>query len=183
MRLAVVLAAIVTAISFQADAPVKPERFTAIMNAGPMTARPTGVDLVVDRWGTESDRERLSAALRGEGQPGLAMALRKEPAAGYIYVQGHERLVAGYVHQDALPDGGRRVAFLCERRPGEWELANNTGRTEYLFRVVELKLDSKDRGTGTIYHTAKAEVGPGGVKVLEELSGQPTALLSVRKTR
>jgi len=166
----------------QGDGPARPERFTAIMNAGPMNPRPTGVDIVVERWGTTADRDRLSAASR-DGQSGLAMALRKEPASGYIYMQGHERLVSGYVQQEAMPDGGRRILFLCERRPGEWELANDTGRTQYLFRIVELKLDDKNRGTGTIFHTAKAEVGADGVKMLDELSGQPTALLSVRKTK
>ena len=166
----------------QGDAPATPERFTAIMNAEPMNPRPTGVDIVVERWGTTADRDRLSAAFR-DGQAGLAMALRLERASGYIYMQGHERLVSGYVPQEPLPGGGRRILFLCERRPGERELANDTGRTQYLFRIVELKLDDKNRGTGTIFHTAKAEVGADGVTMLDELSGQPTALLSVRKAK
>ena len=177
------LVLLVAATLGQPDASPRPERFTAIMNAGPMTPRPTGVDLVIERWGTTADRDRLSAALRDGGQPGLAMLLRKEPASAYIYIQGHERLVSGYVHQAALPDGGRHILFLCERRPGEWELANDTGRTEYLFRIVELTLDARNRGTGTIYHTAKADIGADGIKLVDELSGQPTALLSVRKTK
>jgi hypothetical protein len=180
---ALVLALFAASLPWQADAPVKPERFTAIMNAGPMTPRPTAVDLVIDRWGTRADRDRLAAALQGGGQAALAVALHKESAGGYIYTQGHERLVAGYVQQDALPDGGRRILFLCERRTGEWELANDTGRTAFLFRIVELTLDAQNRGTGTVYHTAKADVGRDGVRLVEELSGQPTALLSVRKTR
>jgi hypothetical protein len=171
-------------LSGQAPAPVKPERFTAIMNAGAISPRPTSVDIAVDRWATGADRERLSAALRSGGQTGLAAALRKEPTAGYLYFAGHERLVAGYVEQETRPDGGRRILLLCLRRPGEWELANDTGRTEHLFRIVELTFDAKERGTGTIYHTAKAGFAEtGGVQVLDELSGQPTTLLSLRKTR
>jgi hypothetical protein len=184
MMLVVLMGVLVAALTGQSTAPVKPEKFNAIMNAGAMNPRPMAVDIGIDRWGTDADRERLGAALKAGGQAGLAMALRKEPTTGYVFALGHERLVAGYVEQQALPDGGRKILLLCVRRPGEWEISNDTGRTEHLFRVVELKLDARERGTGTLYHTAKVGFGEtGGLTIVDELSGQPTALLSLRKTR
>ena len=73
--------------------------------------------------------------------------------------------------------------MLCVRYPGDWELTPGVGWTDHVFRIVALTLDAKDKGTGMLFHTAKVSFGARGVELVNELSGQPTKLLSVQKTR
>jgi hypothetical protein len=161
----------------------KAERFTGVLNAGPLHPQPAPIDIAVDRWATGASRERLAAVFQSGGLPAFLEAIKKEGTAGYVRLQNHERLVAGYVEQEARPDGGRRILMLCVRYPGDWALTSGVGWTDHVFRIVALTLDAKDKGTGMLFHTAKVSFSARGVELVHELSGQPTKLLSVQKTR
>jgi hypothetical protein len=161
----------------------KAERFSGMLNAGPLHPQPAPIDIAVDRWATSASRERLASVFQSGGLPAFLEAIKKEGAAGYVRLQNHERLIAGYVEEESRPDGGRRILLLCVRYPGDWEFTRDVGWTDHVFRVVALTLDAKDKGTGMIFHTAKVSFGPRGVELVSELSGQPTKLLSVQKTR
>jgi hypothetical protein len=161
----------------------KAERFAGVLNAGPLNPHPSPIDIAVDRWATDASRERLASVFQSGGLPAFLEAIKKEGAAGYVRLQNHERLVAGYVEQETRPDGGRRILLLCVRYPGDWELTRDVGWTEHVFRIVALTLDAKDKGTGMIFHTAKVSFGANGVELVSELSGQPTKILSIQKSR
>lgn len=161
----------------------KAERFTAIMGAGPLRSQPTVIDIGVDKWATEVTRTRLFELFHSGGQAALLDAVKKEGIAGYVRMPNRERLQAGYVQEEIRPDGGRRILLLCVRYPGDWEITRDAGWTEYLYRIVALTIDAKNRGTGMIFHTAKVSFTRDGVDLAGELSGQPTKLLGVEKTR
>ena len=161
----------------------KAERFAGVLNAGPLSPHPSPIDITVGRWATDASRERLASVFQSGGLPAFLDAIKKEGEAGYVRLQNHERLVAGYVEQEHQPDGGRRILLLCVRYPGDWELTRDVGWTDHVFRIVALTLDAKDKGTGMIFHTAKVSFGAKGVELVNELSGQPTKILSVQKTR
>jgi hypothetical protein len=161
----------------------KAERFTGVLSAGPLRSQPAPIDIVVDRWATETSRERLLSVFQSGGLPAFLEAIKKEGTAGYVLLQNHERLTAGYVEQESRPDGGRRVLLLCVRYPGDWELTRDVGWTDHVFRIVALTLDARNKGTGTIFHTAKVSFGASGVELVDELSGQPTRILSLQKVR
>jgi hypothetical protein len=179
---AVLLVLIAALAAPQATDVRKAERFTGILTAGPLSPRPMPVDIKVDRWGTQAARERLAAVFQSGGTAALLEAVKKEGAAGYVLLQNHERLIAGYVEQESRPDGGRRILLLCVRHPGDWEVTRDSGWTDHLFRIVALTLDGKDRGEGIIFHTAKVTFGATGPELASELSGQPTRILSLQKT-
>jgi hypothetical protein len=161
----------------------KAERFAGMLSAGPLRPQPSPIDIAVDRWSTGESRERLASVFQSGGLPAFLEAIKKEGAAGYVRLQNHERLVAGYVEQESRPDGGRRILLLCVRHPGDWELTRDVGWTDHVFRIVALTLDAKDKGTGMIFHTAKVSFSAKGVELVSELSGQPTKILSVQKAR
>jgi len=161
--------------------PPKPERYTGILTAGPLTERPVPIDIGVDRAATEEMRGRLAAIYREGGQVALLDAIKKEKPAGYVKLQNRERLLAGYAEEVARPDGGHRILLLCARQPGDWELESGQGRTDYLFRVIALTLDTEGHGTGMLFHTARVSFDANGVTLAGELSGQPTRILSIQK--
>ena len=162
----------------------KPERFSAVLTAGPLTSGPLPVEIAINTWGSSEARARLAAAFDAGGQVALLAALRKEGAAGYVLASNRERLVAGYIEQERRADGGRRILLLCVRDGVSWEFARDSGWTDHLFRVVALTVDAQDRGAGMLFHVASVSVTTEkGVDLVSELTGQPTRLLSVRKTR
>ena len=161
----------------------KPERFNAILNAGPLATRPLPVDITIDRWGPDAIRQRLADLFLEGGQPALLEAVKKLGAAAYISLQNHERLVAGYVEEETRPDGSRRILLLCARYAGDWEFTQQGGWIDYPFRIIALTLDAKGRGSGTLFHAARVKFGSHGVDLVSELTGQPTKLLSVQKSR
>jgi hypothetical protein len=179
-----VLLVVVAALLAPQEIPVqKPQRFAAILTAGPLTPTPAALEIGVDRWSTNETRLSLFDLFHSGGLPALVEAIKKAGAAGYVRLPNHERLVAGYAQQEMRPDGGRRILLLCARYPGDWELTRDSGWTDHLFRIVALTLDSRNHGTGMLFHTARISFGKDGPDLVSELSGQPTKLLSVQKTR
>jgi len=165
------------------QAPGKPERFAAILTAGPLAQNPSSIEIGVDRWSTDEMRAALSQLFRSGGQPALLEAMKRLGVSGYLRMTNRERgrLQAAYAQQVVRSDGGRRIVLLCVRYTGDWEVNGDSGWTEYLFRLVTISLDAKNRGTGTLYHAAKMSFGEDGPELERELSGQPTKLVSIQK--
>jgi hypothetical protein len=162
----------------------KPEKFAAVLTAGPLSQTPLSLEIAINRWGRAADREALAAAFADGGQRRLMEALRKAGAAGYVVAPNRDRLVVGYVEQERRPDGGRRILLLCVRDGGSWEFTRDSGWEDHLFRVIALTLDPKDRGAGMLFHVAKVSVTKEkGVDLVSELTGQPTRMLSIQKIR
>src|SRR6185295_18273593 len=67
----------------------KPERFTAVLNAGPLATRPLMVDIAIDHWAGDAIRGRLADLFLEGQQPALLEALKKLGAAAYISLQNH----------------------------------------------------------------------------------------------
>lgn len=178
------LLVLLAALLVQPEAPApKSERFAGMIAAGPLNPTPTAIEIGVDRWSTVDTRESLFDISQSGGLPALLEAVKKGGAAGYLRMANRPRLVAGYVQQEARPDGGRRILMLCARYADEWELSRDAGWTEHYFRIVAVTLDRENHGSGMIFHTAKITFGRNGPDLVSDLSGQPTRLLSVQKTR
>jgi len=162
----------------------KPEHLSAVLTAGPLSPTPLALDIAINRWASNEDRVRLATAYETGGDTGLLAALRKEDAAGYVIAPGRERLVASYVEQERRPDGGRRILLLCVRDGGNWEFARDSGWVDHLFRVIAVTVGADNKGAGMLFHVARVKVTrEAGVDLVSELTGQPTRLLSVQKTR
>jgi hypothetical protein len=76
MRALVLVFAALLTVPQQADVR-KPERFNAILNAGPLATRPLPVDITIDRWGPDAIRQRLADLFLEGGQPALLEAVKK----------------------------------------------------------------------------------------------------------
>ena len=46
------------------------------------------IDITIERWSTQSERQALIAAFMGEGQDGLLRALQKEKVTGRVRIPG-----------------------------------------------------------------------------------------------
>ncbi len=123
------------------------EEFTAFgvnLNAG----RAGVVDIVIDKWSPDGDREALLKAFAEKGQDEMLKELLKRPRLGYIRLPntlGHD---IHYAIQQPLPDGGRRVVVVTDRPIGMAEARNSSRSMDYPFTMVEFRFNTAGVGEG-----------------------------------
>ena len=115
MRAVLAAAALAILAAPQDGAVRNPERFAAIIAAGPLTPGPTSIEIGVDHWATDEMRLGVAQLFQEGAQAALLEVLKRAGVAGYIRMPNHERLQAGYVQEEMRPDGGRRILMLCVR--------------------------------------------------------------------
>src|SRR5262245_30992265 len=131
------------------------ERFTAFaVNMGTVrAARGPGsgtVDIIVDRWSTEEERQTLIKAFMEKGSDGLVSALHNIGRLGTLRTPDRLGWELHYAVQVPLPDGGRRILLGTDREIGYFEASNQPRTTDYPFTLVELRMDKDGVGEGKL---------------------------------
>ncbi len=158
------------------------EHFTAfavdISNTAPRN-NSTTVDMVIDRYSTDSERDRLLEAL-DKGQDALLDALQHLPVVGYMNTPGSLRYDIHFARKRPLPDGGARIILMTDRRIGMWEAVNRPRTIDYPFTLIELQVDKDGNGVGKASIATKITKTEGTIE-LENFSSEPVRLTQVRK--
>jgi hypothetical protein len=162
------------------------EDFTAFainLNPGPTTAR---IDIRIERWSTDEEREQLLDILRGEGSRSrtnreLLRALRRMPRAGFIRSVGTLAWDLRYAQQQPLEEGGRQIVIATDRPIDFWEARNRPRVSDYPFTLLELRLDQNNRGEGKMLAQTRIFIDPRTSNlVLENYSHLPVRLNRIR---
>jgi hypothetical protein len=125
------------------------ERFSAVavdLDQGSQTQ----LQIVVERWSSEAQRQRLTDVLLNKGPEKLLDALQDAPKVGYIRTTtslGWDLHFASHVPAE---DGGERIVIATDRPMGFRELWNQTRSVEYPFTIVEMRVDKSGEGDGTM---------------------------------
>lgn len=179
-------AALISCSSSSSDTGAAPaagsgERFTAF------AVNPTGgsasLQIVIERWSTEEERQFLLNAFQTGGDAGLLDAImRLNPRAGYL--RGTQTLAYDmqFAAERPLPDGGRRIILATDRPISFFEMKNQTLSKEHAFTLVELRLTPDGKGEGKVVLAADIEV-ENGVTVIKNYGTQPVRLNSITKAR
>jgi hypothetical protein len=163
-----------------------PEKFTAFaVNASNMTVRAqtTPVDITINRWSTDADRDRLLGILKAQGQDALLSALQKMPVVGYLNTPGSLRYDLHFARQRPKPDGGRMITLATDRYVGSWEAANRPRTIDYPFTLVQLDVDKNGRGVGKASIYTKITATDDGTIELENFADQPVMLNDVKPAK
>jgi hypothetical protein len=160
------------------------EEFSAVAlsGGGPRSdAVAAQLDITIERWSTEADRQRLLSTL-GKGQTAMLEALRDLPRVGSIRQPGNLGWDLHYAHQMRGEDGGRRIFLATDRPIGIWETMNNARTVDYPFTFIELHVDRHGDGVGKLSRATKVTASEDGRFVhLENWEHQPVALTQVRR--
>jgi hypothetical protein len=184
MSMLTVMAALLigSAVAAQVASNTQPERFTAnavnISNVGRTGATP--LDLVIERWSTDSERDRLMEIFRSKGPDGLLDALRDLPRVGYLRTPDSLAYDLRYARQMPGEDGGRRIVLITDRPIGFWEARNRPRTIDYPFTLIEMRLNGDGRGEGKLSIATKITLN-GDVLVLEDYANQPVMLNDIRR--
>ena len=165
------------------------ETFTAFainMNSGPKTAT---VDIKIDRWSTDAEREPLLSILVEEkdkhrANQALLKALQKMPKAGYIRTPDTLAWDLRYARQNPMEDGGRQIVVATDRPVGFWEARNQPRTMDYPFTVLEMRLNKEDKGEGKMLAGTQLYIDKKTKNlVLENYAQQPVRLNEIHKLK
>jgi hypothetical protein len=161
----------------------RPERFNAMAVNMDRGAAGT-VEIVVNRWSSDKDRERLVSTLVERGENKLLDVLQGMPRVGYIRTPDTIGWDLHYAHHVPLPDGGERVVIATDRRIGFWEARNQPRSIDYPFTVIEMHLNADGEGEGKMSVATRITVDKDTKTVtLENYGTQPVLLQSVRREK
>ena len=171
------------AAASQAQTNGQPEHFTAMavnMNAG----RSGVVEIGVDRWSSDADRDKLLNIVMTQGPEKLLDALQDMPRMGYLRTPDSIGVDIHFARRLRGEDGGERVVLVTDRRIGFCEAANRPRSIDYPFTVIELRLNNDGEGEGKISIATKIIADQENkIITLENYDAQPVMLTQVRRER
>jgi hypothetical protein len=145
-----------------ASAPSSPgavERFTAtavtVAKAG---LRPTSItlEIVIDRWSTNAERDRLITTLKNESSEGLLRLIRGLPSVGHLSTATSSGTSLRFAESRPTANGGRQIFIVTERPMSVDSRQMRTRRaSDFPFSLVDLRIDSSGSGDGTLAYAAK----------------------------
>src|SRR5262245_44663089 len=155
------------------------ERFTALaVNLdNPRRPMPGTVEIVVNRWSTDRERDRLLTILLEKGPEQLLDALRDTPRAGYIRTPDGIAYDLNFSRRTPGEDGGEQIEVITGRDFRFWAGINQPGSIDYSFAVIELRFIRDGQGEGRMSLATRIM---GKAFALEEYATQPVSLQKVR---
>jgi hypothetical protein len=177
-HLGIVLVPMAVAFAVAAQTMGQPEEFNAVAivnnNLGSGAGR---VIMRVERWSTEAERTRLTAALQ-KGSDALLDALRDQRSVGTIRTPDSIGYDLRYAHQEPGEDGGRRIVIATDRPIGFWEARNQPRSIDYPFTVIQMEIGKDGEGKGTMSYATKV-MPRGNVIILENFATSPVMLTKI----
>jgi hypothetical protein len=160
----------------------QPERFTAnAVSLGPEYG--TGqqlVEITIDRWSPNAERERLVAILQQKGPQELLKQLQKNKPVGRIRTPDSIGYDLRYAAQMPTEDGGRTVVIATDRPIGFWEATEHPRSIDYPFTLIQMKLNADGTGTGTMSYATRIVAHENNVIELENFANQPIMLNNIK---
>jgi hypothetical protein len=164
----------------------EPERFTALaVNMGTPGRPGAGtVEIQVNRWSTDEERDKLLTVLREQGPDKLLETLQKLPRVGYIRTPNSIGYDLHYARRSALPDNAERIIIATDRRIGFWEAANRPRSIDYPFTLIEMHIGPNGEGEGKMSLATKITTEDNGKTiVLENYQSQPVMLNAIKREK
>ena len=177
------LVATALAVSTNAQTMGTPERYIA--NAVDLNRGAAGtIEIAVDRWSSDKDRDRLMKVLMEKGPEKLLDVLQDMPRMGYFRAPGNLGWDIHFARKVPLPDGGERVVLVTDRRIGFWEASRQPRSIDYPFTVIELRLNHDGEGEGKLSVATKIIPDKqNNIVTLENYDIQPVLLTTVRREK
>jgi len=161
-------------------------RYTAFavnLDSSPGARQGAGtVELVVERWSTDAERDRLLTALVEKGPEKLLDTLQSLPRAGYIRTPNSIGYDLHYARKEPMDEGGERVVIATDRYISFWEARNRPRTIDYPFTVIDMRINREGVGEGKMSLATKITASKDKKQVeLENYGTQPVLLQSIKR--
>jgi hypothetical protein len=182
-RLAAVVGAaalLLTSAGLEAEPSQSIETFTCFA-VGLGTGSANVIDITINRWSTDEERDMLLTTLQESGQEKLLGALEKiRPPVGYMRTPNSVGYELYYARNTPQPDGSRKVVLATNRWVSFREVSNETRSMQYQFTVIEIHLDKNNKGEGKLVPAARVMWDAKNKKIeIENYNAFPVDLTNV----
>jgi hypothetical protein len=139
------------------------------------------INIDINRWSTDEEREALLTTLQEFGQDKLLDTLQKvRPPVGRISMPGRLGWDLYYARNLPNPDGSRRIVVATNRAVAFGEAATNTRSMQYQFTLAEIHLDAEGNGEGKLVTAARLSWDKASKKLeIENYGALPVDLINV----
>jgi hypothetical protein len=144
------------------------------------------IEIVIERWSSERERDELIATLKDKGSDALLDKLQKMPRVGYIRDANGASIGwdLHFARERKLDDGGRQIVLATDRPISAWEAFNRPRSSEYEFTLADIRFDGDGKGVGKLAVAAKITTHPTtGAIEIENFASEPVRLTEVTSTR
>jgi hypothetical protein len=141
------------------------------------------IDIQVDRWSSDAERDKLVSALTTKGADKLLDVLVDLPVKGNFRARGQLGWDIRFARHSPTDDGGERVVLATDRPIGFLEAANQPRSITYPFTVIEMQLNRAGEGSGRMSLATKVILDKKkNMITLENFELQPVLLTQVKRT-
>lgn len=181
---AALLAAAVLAVpapgAAQTNAPAEVFTAFAVNMSGVGPSGSGTFDIVIDRWSSQAEGDRLRQVFLEKGADRLLDALQDTPRVGFLRDQRSPGWDIRFAIQFPDEEGGRRIYILTDRRIGLWEARNRPRTIDYPFTFIEMRIGRDGVGEGKASVATKISLNKKTNQIeLENYGIQPVALTKV----
>ena len=162
--------------------PLKLTSFAVDMSNTARRNNTTPLDITINRWSTDAERDKLRETL-AKGQDALLAALQKLPVVGYVNTPGSLRWDLHFARQKPLAEGGQTIILATDRYVSAWEAFHQPRTIDYPFTVFQLQLDKNGHGMGKASIATKVTQDDDGTVELENFSSEPVMLNDVHPVK
>jgi len=190
MRSIVVLAfagiatlAIETSTPVAAQIPDVPLRMTAFAVNMSTVGRggANTVDIQIDRWSTDAERQQLVAAFTEKGSDALLRELQRLKRVGFIRLPNTLGYDLRFARKHPGEDGGEQIIIATDRRIGFWEARDQPRTMDYPFTLIDIRLKSSGEGEGKLSVATKISFNKKkNTLELENYASEPVRLTTVK---
>ena len=162
--------------------PMKLTAFAVDMSNTAPRNNTTPLDITINRWSTDAERDKLKETL-AKGQDALLSALQKLPVVGFINTPGSLRWDLHFAREKPLAEGGHSIILATDRYVTAWEAFHQPRTIDYPFTVIQLQLDKNNHGVGKASIATKVTQDDDGTIELENFSSEPVMLNDVHPVK
>lgn len=151
---------------------------TVIGISGRLAGRSLPFKLIVNRYTTPEEVQRLNAALQSGGQDELLKVLSGMDA-GRIQIGNNVGVTANAIISTPT-EGGTKLIVLYQRNVNFFEMRYGTRRENYKFGYAEMYLSGNREGEGTFIPAAEVRLRDGNQWEVEDFGVFPARLMGLK---
>ena len=164
--------------------PLRLRAFAVNMNGTGARSNAGTLDIVVERWSTPAEVDRLRTVLEEKPENLLSAVQKIKPRAGFVRSSTSLGWDLQFARETQLPDGSHRIVLGSDRPMSFWELSNQPRSAQYEFMLVEIHLDKDGKGQGTLAPAAMVNYDSDTKTLeIENYSTQPVRLTQVETVK
>ncbi len=183
VAVAATLLAASTGVDAKKDAPIERFAANAIVMGTVGAGTSARIDITIQRWSTDEERDALLQVLAEQGREKFTKALSHQDKVGYIQIRGGLGYDLRYARENRQGDQ-RTIVIATDRGIGFGELARRSRTLRYDVSLITLQVDAAGSGEGTIAVGAELSFdSASNTLTVENYSSEPVRLTKVRSSK